>query len=82
MWAAFGRRGAGGEAGEVIGMGMGMGGEGGLWGGRMRGEEDVPACVHLVACVLVEACPGLFGGYVQEEQVALERWVEIELERR
>ncbi|KAH0610812.1 uncharacterized protein H6S33_011239 [Morchella sextelata] len=77
-WAAFGRRGAGGEAGEV----MGTGEEGGLWGGRMRGEGDVPVCVHLVACVLVEGCPGLFGGYVQEEQVALERWVEIELERR
>jgi len=50
---------------------------------EMRGDEDnfggvslgsgmPPVCKHLLACVLVEKCKGLFGGYVTERVVGVE----------
>lgn len=37
------------------------------WGGLMLGDEDVPLCKHLLACVLVER--GAVGGSRFEERV-------------
>ncbi|KAG8623420.1 hypothetical protein KVT40_008396 [Elsinoe batatas] len=69
--------------GKGFGMGRGVGegkgsGEGEEWeweaGGLLRGRE-VPMCKHLLACLLVERCGGLFGGFVKEREVGLEEWV-------
>jgi len=40
-------------------------------GGFTRGD-DAPVCKHLLACVLVEHCRGLFGQFVKEREVSLD----------
>jgi hypothetical protein len=39
------------------------------FGGLSLAESGVPVCKHLLACVLVERCPGLFGASVEEKVV-------------
>jgi hypothetical protein len=46
--------------------------EGWLFGGMSLGDGMPPVCKHLLACVLVERCGGLFGGFVEERNVGLE----------
>jgi hypothetical protein len=48
--------------------------EGGTWlfGGVSLGDAISPVCKHLLACVLVERCSGLFGGFVEERMVSVE----------
>lgn len=43
-------------------------------GGLMRGV-DAPVCKHLLACVLVEHCGGLFGRFVKEREASLDEIV-------
>ncbi|GAM86083.1 hypothetical protein ANO11243_040930 [Dothideomycetidae sp. 11243] len=52
--------------------------------GRLEPEEDiargldgadVPLCKHLLACVLVERCPGVFAHAVGGRTVSREEWV-------
>ena len=45
-----------------------------IWGGDSLdgGEGLPPVCKHLVACVLVEECGGLFGGKVERKTVDVE----------
>jgi hypothetical protein len=43
-----------------------------MFGGASLGDAMPPACKHLLACVLVEKCAGLFGGYVEERVVSVE----------
>ncbi|MCJ1385472.1 hypothetical protein MMC17_008595 [Xylographa soralifera] len=38
------------------------------FGGLARGEDSIPVCKHLLACVLVERC-GVFKGFVEERIV-------------
>ncbi len=46
-------------------------GDGGWrWGGMMLGEEDVPLCKHLLACVLVERWRGVEERVVGREEMA------------
>jgi hypothetical protein len=48
--------------------------EGSKWwfGGVSLGDDIPPVCKHLLACVLVEKCAGLFGGYVEERECCVE----------
>ncbi|PSN67859.1 hypothetical protein BS50DRAFT_633527 [Corynespora cassiicola Philippines] len=39
------------------------------FGGISIGEGTPPVCKHLLACVLVERCAGLFGAFVEERNV-------------
>ncbi|KAI9815731.1 MAG: hypothetical protein M1827_002127 [Pycnora praestabilis] len=50
---------------------VGFGGltRGGGGGGGGEGEVMPAVCKHLLACVLVERCPALFGAFVQEQTV-------------
>ena len=41
------------------------------WGGLMLGEEDIPLCKHLLACVLSERWD-VAGGMVEERQAGRE----------
>lgn len=43
-----------------------------MFGGASLGDAIPPVCKHLLACVLVEKCAGLFGGYVEERVVSVE----------
>lgn len=43
-----------------------------IFGGVSLGDAVPPVCKHLLACVLVEKCSGLFGGYVEERVVSVE----------
>jgi hypothetical protein len=43
-----------------------------LFGGMSLGDAIPPVCKHLLACVLVEKCSGLFGGFVEERMVSVE----------
>lgn len=43
-----------------------------VFGGASLGDAIPPVCKHLLACVLVEKCSGLFGGYVEERVVSVE----------
>lgn len=43
-----------------------------MFGGVSLGETVPPVCKHLLACVLVERCGGLFGGFVEERVVSVE----------
>ncbi|KAF2865553.1 hypothetical protein BDV95DRAFT_612433 [Massariosphaeria phaeospora] len=43
-----------------------------IFGGVGLGEATPPVCKHLLACVLVERCAGMFGGFVKEEEVSAE----------
>lgn len=43
-----------------------------IFGGVTLGEEVPPVCKHLLACVLVERCAGLFGGFVVEREVSVQ----------
>ncbi|KAH4354056.1 hypothetical protein HBH98_014200 [Parastagonospora nodorum] len=45
------------------------------FGGVSLGEGIPPVCKHLLACVLVEKCAGLFGGFVVEREVGVEEAV-------
>jgi len=46
--------------------------EGKPWfGGLLRGEDGVPVCKHLLACVLVDRC-AIFNGFVEERTVRKE----------
>lgn len=55
------------------GGGDGGGLEGFSFGGLRRGSGLVPpVCKHLLACLLVERAPGLFGGCVEERRVGVE----------
>lgn len=45
---------------------VGGSGNGGVWGGWMMGGEVPMPCKHLLACVLLEHCPGIFGGFVED----------------
>lgn len=51
--------------------------EDGAWifGGMSLGDTVPPVCKHLLACVLVEKCSGLFGGFVEEREVGVEEAV-------
>ncbi|KAF2221402.1 hypothetical protein BDZ85DRAFT_297344 [Elsinoe ampelina] len=77
-----GRGGGGKEGREDGGEGERWRGEGAAagvgdeWdaGGLLRGGE-VPMCKHLLACLLVERCGALFGGFVKEREVGMEEWV-------
>jgi hypothetical protein len=42
------------------------------FGGVSLGDDIPPVCKHLLACVLVETCVGLFGGYVEERECSVE----------
>jgi hypothetical protein len=42
------------------------------FGGITLGTDLPPVCKHLLACVLVERCEALFGGYVEERVVSWE----------
>lgn len=46
--------------------------EGAWFGGVSLGGDVPPVCKHLLACVLVERCGGLFGGCVVEREVSVE----------
>jgi hypothetical protein len=48
-----------------------LNGKAGSFGGVTLGSGTPPVCKHLLACVLVERCEGLFGGYVVEKRVAV-----------
>jgi hypothetical protein len=43
-----------------------------IFGGISLGEGMPPVCKHLLACVLVEKCHGLFGAYVEEMDVSVQ----------
>ncbi|KAF2826094.1 hypothetical protein CC86DRAFT_370200 [Ophiobolus disseminans] len=43
-----------------------------IFGGVSLGNAMPPVCKHLLACVLVERCGGLFGGFVEERKVSVE----------
>lgn len=45
----------------------------GAWsfGGVSLGQDMPPVCKHLLACVLVERCEGLFGRFVVEREVCV-----------
>ncbi|KAF1938463.1 hypothetical protein EJ02DRAFT_22831 [Clathrospora elynae] len=43
-----------------------------IFGGISLGEGMPPVCKHLLACVLVEKCSGVFGGIVEEKNVSVE----------
>lgn len=44
-----------------------------VFGGMSLGEDGVPpVCKHLLACVLVDRCKGLFGACVEERRVSVE----------
>ncbi|KAF1917869.1 hypothetical protein BDU57DRAFT_514343 [Ampelomyces quisqualis] len=43
-----------------------------VFGGVSLGETVPPVCKHLLACVLVEKCGGLFGAFVEERVVGVE----------
>ncbi|PSK57868.1 hypothetical protein B9Z65_9070 [Elsinoe australis] len=66
-----------GDAGCVRGLGdwvaPGNGGDG-AFASLLRGGET-PMCKHLLACLLVERCEGLFGGVVRDREVGVEEWV-------
>lgn len=66
-----------GEVGGMRGAGAGAAsgdvGEG-AFASLLRGGET-PMCKHLLACLLVERCAGLFGGFLREREVGLEEWV-------
>ncbi|KAH7073789.1 hypothetical protein BKA63DRAFT_40612 [Paraphoma chrysanthemicola] len=47
-------------------------GDGWTFGGTTLGDDMAPVCKHLLACVLVEKCGGLFGGFVEERHVSVE----------
>lgn len=53
----------------------GGGGQGGWRVGGLTRGRDAPVCKHLLACVLVEHCADLFGGFVQEREVCMEEIV-------
>lgn len=40
--------------------------------GKGRGDEGVPVCKHLIACLLAERWEEVFGGYVKEKRVGRE----------
>ncbi|KAF3000984.1 hypothetical protein E8E13_009440 [Curvularia kusanoi] len=42
------------------------------FGGVTAGASMPPVCKHLLACVLAEHCPGLFGSCVEERRVGVE----------
>ena len=42
------------------------------FGGMSLGEGLPPVCKHLLACVLVARCEGVFGEYVEEKSVSVE----------
>ncbi|KAH7411679.1 hypothetical protein DE146DRAFT_627728 [Phaeosphaeria sp. MPI-PUGE-AT-0046c] len=42
------------------------------FGGVSLGDAIPPVCKHLLACVLVEKCSGLFGSYVEQRVVSVE----------
>jgi hypothetical protein len=44
------------------------------FGGLSLGEEGIPVCKHLLACVLVERCAGLFGAGIEERVVSREEF--------
>jgi len=48
---------------------------GSRWGAYSSGEAVV--CKHLVACVLAENCPRIFGGFVVVEEVGRNRLAEL-----
>jgi hypothetical protein len=43
-----------------------------IFGGVSLGDTVSPVCKHLLACVLVEKCGGLFGGFMEERVVSVE----------
>lgn len=43
-----------------------------VFGGVSLGEDMPPVCKHLLACVLVERCKGVFGECVEEKRVSVE----------
>jgi hypothetical protein len=43
-----------------------------VFGGVSLGDGTPPVCKHLLACVLVEKCEGLFGSFVEERVVSVE----------
>jgi hypothetical protein len=43
-----------------------------IFGGTTPGHDMPSVCKHLLACVLVERCKGLFGGFVEERRVGWE----------
>ncbi|KAI8943758.1 hypothetical protein NX059_001734 [Plenodomus lindquistii] len=43
-----------------------------IFGGVSRGDDMPPVCKHLLACVFVERCVGLFGGFVVDKDVSVE----------
>ena len=42
------------------------------FGGMDSGDGAAPVCKHLLACVLVDRCPALFGDFVEERDVSVE----------
>ncbi|KAH7089644.1 hypothetical protein FB567DRAFT_306998 [Paraphoma chrysanthemicola] len=46
--------------------------DGWTFGGISLGDDMAPVCKHLLACVLVEKCGGMFGGFVEERVVSVE----------
>ncbi|KAF1834651.1 hypothetical protein BDW02DRAFT_326991 [Decorospora gaudefroyi] len=43
-----------------------------IFGGISLGDDIPPVCKHILACVLVEKCGGIFGGLVEERDVGVE----------
>jgi hypothetical protein len=43
-----------------------------IFGGVSLGDATPPVCKHLLACVLVEKCKGLFGSFVEERVISVE----------
>ena len=43
-----------------------------IFGGVSLGDGMPPVCKHLLACVLVEKCSGIFGAFVEERDVSVE----------
>lgn len=43
-----------------------------IFGGVSLGHDMPPVCKHLLACVLVEKCSGIFGSYAEERDVNVE----------
>lgn len=46
-----------------------------VWGGRSLGVHAPPVCKHLLACVLVQNCGGLFRPFVKEVEMDMEEMV-------
>jgi len=48
--------------------------ESSIFGGLSLSEQGIPVCKHLLACVLAEQCPALFGENVEARELSREEW--------